>query len=58
MPILFDPQGESAQAFRIRGMPSSVVIDRAGNIRFTHTGYSAKVVAAYQNEINLLLSER
>jgi cytochrome c biogenesis protein CcmG/thiol:disulfide interchange protein DsbE len=58
MPIVFDPRGESAEAFRIRGMPSSVVIDRAGNIRFTHIGYSAKVLAAYQNEINLLLSER
>src|SRR6202795_777767 len=40
MPVLFDPKGESAEAFRIRGMPSSVVIDRAGNIRFTHIGYS------------------
>jgi hypothetical protein len=58
MPVLFDPRGESALAFRIRGMPSSVVIDRAGNIRFTHIGYSSKVLDSYHSEINLLLSER
>jgi cytochrome c biogenesis protein CcmG, thiol:disulfide interchange protein DsbE len=57
MPVLFDPQGESALAFMIRGMPSSVMIDRGGNIRFTHMGYSAKVLDSYQHEINLLLSE-
>ena len=58
MPVLFDSKGESALAFRIRGMPSSVVIDRVGNIRFTHMGYSSKVLDSYQSEINLLLSER
>jgi thiol-disulfide isomerase/thioredoxin len=58
MPVLFDPTGESALAFRIRGMPSSVVIDRTGNIRFTHMGYSSKILDRYQSEINLLLSER
>ena len=58
MPVVFDPKGESALAFAIRGMPSSVVIDRAGNIRFTHMGYSGKVLDSYRDEINLLLSER
>src|ERR1700722_8558175 len=57
MPVLFDPKGESALAFMVRGMPSSVMIDRAGNIRFTHMGYSAKVLDSYQHEIDLLLSE-
>ena len=57
MPVLFDPKGESAQAFTIRGMPSSIVIDRAGTIRFTHMGYSTKVLESYRHEIDLLLSE-
>jgi cytochrome c biogenesis protein CcmG, thiol:disulfide interchange protein DsbE len=57
MPVLFDPKGESALAFMVRGMPSSVMIDRAGKIRFTHMGYSAKVLDSYQHEIDLLLSE-
>jgi len=58
MPIVFDPKGEVAQAFEVRGMPSSVLIDRSGHIRFTHMGYSAKIVDSYQQEISLLLSER
>jgi thiol-disulfide isomerase/thioredoxin len=58
MSVAFDPTGESARAFMIKGMPSSVLIDRAGNIRFTHMGYSTKVFDSYQHEIHLLLSER
>jgi thiol-disulfide isomerase/thioredoxin len=58
MPVLFSPKGDAPTAFAIRGMPSSVLIDRAGNIRFTHTGYSAKVLDSYRDEINLLLEER
>jgi thiol-disulfide isomerase/thioredoxin len=58
MPVLFDPKGESAQAFNIRGMPSSVLIDRTSHIRFTHMGYSTTVFDSYQREIDLLLAER
>jgi cytochrome c biogenesis protein CcmG/thiol:disulfide interchange protein DsbE len=58
MPVLFDPKGDSALAFAVRGMPSSVVIDRGGNIRFTHMGYSGKVLDSYRDEINLLIAER
>jgi cytochrome c biogenesis protein CcmG/thiol:disulfide interchange protein DsbE len=58
MPVAFDPKGDSALAFAVHGMPSSIVIDRGGNIRFTHMGYSGKVLDSYREEINLLLSER
>jgi cytochrome c biogenesis protein CcmG/thiol:disulfide interchange protein DsbE len=58
MPIVFDPRGEAPRAFDIQGMPSSVVIDRAGNIRFSHMGYSDKVVESYRQEIMALLQER
>jgi thiol-disulfide isomerase/thioredoxin len=58
MPVLFSPNGDAPTAFAIQGMPSSVLIDRAGYIRFTHMGYSAKVLDSYRDEINLLLEER
>jgi len=58
MPVLFDPKGASAQAFNVRGMPSSVLIDRTSHIRFVHMGYSTTVFDRYQREIDLLLSER
>jgi len=58
MPVLFDPNGTSAEAFAVQGMPSSFVIDRSGNIRFTHVGYTADVAARYRSEIAQLLGER
>jgi thiol-disulfide isomerase/thioredoxin len=58
MPVLFDPKGDAPLAFAIRGMPSSILIDRNGNIRFTHMGYSTQVLDSYRVEVDRLLSER
>jgi thiol-disulfide isomerase/thioredoxin len=58
MPVLFDPKGDAPLAFAIRGMPSSILIDRNGNIRFTHMGYSTQVLDSYRDEVERLLSER
>ena len=55
--VLFDPKGESAVAFGVKGMPSSFVIDRSGAIRFTHMGYSGNVEESYRREIVQLLAE-
>jgi thiol-disulfide isomerase/thioredoxin len=55
--VLFDPKGSSPVAFGVKGMPSSFVIDRAGNIRFTHMGYSGNVDESYRREIAQLLAE-
>jgi thiol-disulfide isomerase/thioredoxin len=55
--VLFDPKGLSPTAFGVKGMPSSFLIDRAGNIRFTHMGYSGNVDGSYRQEISQLLSE-
>ena len=57
MPIVFDPKGEAPQAFAISGMPSSILIDRTGHIRFTHVGYSMKIWDNYRKEVELLLEE-
>ena len=57
MPVLFDPKGQAPQAFAVRGMPTSVILDRAGIIRFTHVGYREKTVDLYRNEIERLLGE-
>lgn len=57
MLVVFDPRGESAKAFKVQGMPSSFVIDRRGEIRFTHQGYSQNVDVAYRRELDTLLAE-
>jgi hypothetical protein len=38
-------------------MPSSYLLDRQGRIRFKHVGYTSAVGAAYEREIDELLSE-
>jgi thiol-disulfide isomerase/thioredoxin len=55
--VLFDPKGASPLAFAVQGMPSSFLIDKAGNIRFTHMGYSGNVDESYRREIAQLLTE-
>jgi thiol-disulfide isomerase/thioredoxin len=56
--VLFDPKGTSPEAFGVTGMPSSFLIDKTGNIRFTHMGYSGNVDESYRQEIAQLLAER
>ena len=37
--IVFDPRGELAKEFKVRGMPSSYVFDRTGKLVQTHLGF-------------------
>jgi cytochrome c biogenesis protein CcmG, thiol:disulfide interchange protein DsbE len=55
--VVFDPAGKSAKAFDLQGMPTSYLIGRDGTIRFVHTGFNDKVLAAYRREISQLLEE-
>lgn len=58
MPVVFDPAGRAAETFGLKGMPSSVIVDRKGIIRFIHMGYTEKTLAQYRVEIAQLLGER
>jgi thiol-disulfide isomerase/thioredoxin len=55
--VVFDPRGASPKAFKVRGMPTSFVIDRRGDIRYSHQGYTANIDAAYRRELDALISE-
>jgi thiol-disulfide isomerase/thioredoxin len=56
--LMFDPKGAAAGAFAIKGMPSSFVADRRGDIRFTHMGYTEKTIAQYRDEVLQLIGEK
>lgn len=58
MRVAFDQKGQAAQAFSLQAMPSAVVIDRTGRIRYTHMGYTDKTVAQYRAEVLELIGER
>jgi thiol-disulfide isomerase/thioredoxin len=55
--VVFDPHGASPKAFKVRGMPTSFVIDRLGNIRYMHQGYTQTIDAAYRRELDTLIAE-
>ena len=57
MPVFFDPRGAALQALGVLGLPTALLIDRSGNIRFTHIGYSERIGEQCRPEIDMLLKE-
>jgi thiol-disulfide isomerase/thioredoxin len=55
--IVYDPKGEFAAAYKITGMPSGILIDRAGHVRFQHAGFSEKQKGLYEEQLQTLLAE-
>ena len=56
--VRFDPQGLMAEAFKVKGMPTSVLIDRHGTVRFIHIGFRPIDGPAYEAQLKLLLDEK
>jgi peroxiredoxin len=56
-PILFDPKSEVSQMYDVIAMPSTVLVDRSGNVRFIHHGYKPGYENEYQTQIRALLRE-
>jgi len=56
-PIFYDPKGKVAKAFKLKGMPSSFVINKAGKIVSTHVGFTEEKKKKYQQEILELMAE-
>ena len=57
IPVIYDPQGKIASDYQLLGMPSSYVIDKKGNIRFSHKGFFTRSEPLYEQELVLLLNE-
>lgn len=57
IPIIYDPEGKIASDYQLLGMPSSYVIDKKGNIRFSHKGFFTRSEPLYEQELVLLLNE-
>jgi thiol-disulfide isomerase/thioredoxin len=54
--VLFDPAGELAQRFDIQGMPTSLVIDRSGNVVERYLGFRDSQKAPHEAALQKLLS--
>ena len=56
--VRFDPQGHMAEALKIKGMPTSIIIDRQGVTRYTHIGFRPIDAPAYEAQLKSLLAEK
>ena len=57
-PILLDPDNGVSKLYDVVAMPSTVIVDRQGNVRFLHHGYQAGYEDQYQDQIRQLVRER
>ena len=55
-PVALDPKGEVAKAYGVTGIPTCVLVDKAGVVRAVHVGYSPQVKDILTKEIEALLA--
>ena len=56
-PILYDTTNKVSKSYKVEAMPTTVIIDRDGKMRFLHMGYQAGVEKNYQQEVKRLIRE-
>jgi thiol-disulfide isomerase/thioredoxin len=56
-PILFDTDSKVSRLYAVAGMPSTVIVDRKGNLRWLHRGYKAGDENQYLDQIRALIRE-
>ena len=56
-PVLLDPANQVSKAYHVDEMPSTVIIDRKGEIRYVHRGYRPGDENEYQDRIRQLIRE-
>jgi thiol-disulfide isomerase/thioredoxin len=56
-PVLFDPTSAVSRLYDLSAMPSTVLVDRDGNVRHLHKGYLPGYEQQYQQQVSALLRE-
>ena len=56
-PVLLDPDKSVTKLYDMGAMPSTVLIDRDGRVRYLHRGYREGVEEAYERQIRELVKE-
>lgn len=55
-PVIYDPKGLIARKYQLKGMPSSFIVNRQGQIVSAHVGFNQIKQEAYESEIKTLLN--
>jgi thiol-disulfide isomerase/thioredoxin len=56
-PILYDRANSVSQLYDVVAMPTTVILDRQGTVRFVHHGYEPGYENDYQDQIRALIRE-
>lgn len=56
-PILWDGSNSTAKAYAVSGMPTTVIVDRNGDIRYRHAGYQPGDEQQYREQLKKLVRE-
>lgn len=56
-PVLYDPQSKASSLYGVDAMPTTVVIDKKGKIRYVNRGYKPGDENKYRDQIRELLKE-
>lgn len=54
--VIYDPNGNIAKQFSLKGMPSSYLFDKNGNIVIAHVGFFEAKIPEYEMQITRLLN--
>jgi len=55
--VIYDPEGQLATKYEVKGMPSSYVFDRSGKLMKSHVGFKNKEADSASKYIESLLSQ-
>jgi len=56
-PVLFDNENKVSKLYKVVAMPSTVIVDRDGNMRYVHLGYQPGYEQRYQDQVRELVRE-
>ena len=56
-PVLFDNDSSVSRQYDVAAMPSTVLIDRDGNMRYLHKGYKPGLENSYIEQVRSLIRE-
>jgi peroxiredoxin len=56
-PVLFDSDSTVSRHYDVVAMPSTVLVDRDGNLRYLHKGYKPSLENTYVEQVRMLIRE-
>ncbi|MFN3714845.1 MAG: TlpA disulfide reductase family protein [Alcanivoracaceae bacterium] len=56
-PILFDPDSAISRLYKVDAMPTTILIDRDGNMRYLHRAYRPGYEKMYRDQVKALVLE-